>query len=89
MNGLTHHGHAKTIYDSALVEGKNRVDPMKVDNIEAVDKSGWFCSGMLEQGEQGLSRLCVQRVIRTPRTLFFDSLDTQKFLSGFADDDFS
>ena len=38
---------------------------------------------------QGLSRLCVQRVIWTPRTLFFDSLDTQKFMSEFADDDFS
>ena len=36
---------------------------------------------------QGLSHLCVQRVIGTPRTLFFDSLDTQKFRSGFADDD--
>ena len=30
---------------------------------------------------QGLSRLCVQRVIWTPRTLFFDSLDTQKCMS--------
>ena len=38
---------------------------------------------------QGLSRLCVQRVIWTPRTMFFDSLDTQEFLSEFADDDFS
>ena len=38
---------------------------------------------------QGLSRLCVQRVIWTPRTLFFDSLDTQKYMSEFADDDFS
>ena len=38
---------------------------------------------------QGLSRLCVQRVIWTPRTLFFDSLDTQKIMSEFADDDFS
>ena len=38
---------------------------------------------------QGLSRLCVQRVIWTPRTLFFDSLDTQKFMSEFGDDDFS
>ena len=38
---------------------------------------------------QGLSRLCVQRVIWTPRTLFFDSLDTQKFMSEFSDDDFS
>ena len=28
-----------------------------------------------------------QRVIWTPRTLFFDSLDTQRFRSGFADDD--
>ena len=37
----------------------------------------------------GLSRLCVQRVIWTPITLFFDSLDTQKFMSEFADDDFS
>ena len=40
-------------------------------------------------GGQGLSRLCVQRVIWTPRTLFSDSLDTQMFMSGFADDDFS
>ena len=38
---------------------------------------------------QGLSRICVQRVIWTRRTLFFDSLDTQKFMSEFADDDFS
>ena len=38
---------------------------------------------------QGLSRLCVQRVIWTHRTLFFDSLDTQKFMSEFADEDFS
>ena len=38
---------------------------------------------------QGLIRLCVQRVIWTPRTLFFDSLDTQRFISEFADDDFS
>ena len=38
---------------------------------------------------QGLSCLCVQRVIWTPRTLFFDSLDTHKFMSEFADDDFS
>ena len=38
---------------------------------------------------QGLSRLYVQRVIWTHRTLFFDSLDTQKFMSEFADDDFS
>ena len=38
---------------------------------------------------QGLSRLCVQRVIWTHRTLFFDSLDTQILLSEFADDDFS
>ena len=27
--------------------------------------------------ELGLSRLCVQRITWTPRTLFFDSLDTQ------------
>ena len=33
--------------------------------------------------------LDTQRVIWTPRTLFFDSLDTQKFRSGFAEDDFS
>ena len=39
--------------------------------------------------DQGLSRLCVQRVIWTHRTQFFDSLDTQKFMSEFADDDFS
>ena len=39
--------------------------------------------------EQGLSRLCVHRVIWTPRTVFFDSLDTQKLMSEFADDDFS
>ena len=32
-------------------------------------------------------RTNVQRVIWTPSTLFFDSLDTQKFSSGFADDD--
>ena len=38
---------------------------------------------------QGLSRVCVQRVIWTPKTLFFDSLDTQMFMTGFADDDFS
>ena len=43
----------------------------------------------LQSEWQGLSRLCVQRVIWTPRTMFFDSLDTQKFLSGFADDDSS
>ena len=36
-----------------------------------------------------LSRLCVQRVIWTPITLFFDSCDTQTFMSEFADDDFS
>ena len=35
------------------------------------------------RGEKGLSRLCVQRVILTPRTLFFE------FMSDFADDDFS
>ena len=35
---------------------------------------------------QGLSRLCFQCVIWTPRTLFFD---TQKFISEFAGDDFS
>ena len=40
-------------------------------------------------GLQWLSRLCVQRVIWTPRTLFFDNMDTQRFLSEFADDDFS
>ena len=40
-------------------------------------------------GPQGLSRLCVQRVIWTPRKLFFDSLDTQIFMSEFANDDFS
>ena len=39
-------------------------------------------------GAQGLSSLCVQRVIWTPRTLFFDSLDTQKFMLEYADDDF-
>ena len=39
--------------------------------------------------DQELSRLCVQHVIWTPRTLFFDSLDTQIFLLEFADDDFS
>ena len=38
---------------------------------------------------QGLSRLCVQRVIWTPRPLFFDSLDTLKFMPEFADDEFS
>ena len=38
---------------------------------------------------QGLSGLYVQRVIWTPITLFLDSLDTQKFMSEFADDDFS
>ena len=32
---------------------------------------------------------CFQRVIWTRRTLFFDSLDTQKFMSEFAEDDFS
>ena len=42
------------------------------------------CQGLT----QGLSRLCVQRVIWTRRTLFFDSLDPQKFISEFADDDF-
>ena len=39
--------------------------------------------------KQGLSHLCVQRVIWTRRTLFFDSLDTQKFMSEFAEDGFS
>ena len=34
-----------------------------------------------------LSHLCVQRIIWTPSTLSFDSLDTQKFRSGLADDD--
>ena len=38
---------------------------------------------------QGLSRICVQRVIWTRRTLFSESLDTQKFMSEFAEDDFS
>ena len=38
---------------------------------------------------QGLGRLCIQRVIWTHRTLFFDSLDTHKFKSEFVDDDFS
>ena len=39
---------------------------------------------------QGLSRNASgQRVIWTCRTLFFDSLDTQKFMSEFAEDDFS
>ena len=37
---------------------------------------------------QGLSRLYVQHVIWTHRTLFFDSLDTLKFMSESADDDF-
>ena len=46
-----------------------------------------FCIGVTRY--QGLSRLCVQHVIWTPRTLFSDSLDTQKSLSEFADDDFS
>ena len=49
-------------------------------------RSAHFLSGSCQQG---LSRLCVQRVIWTPKTLFFDSLDTQKFMSEFADDDFS
>ena len=43
-------------------------------------------AGQLEL--QGLGCLCVQRVIWTHRTLFFDSLDTQKLMSEFADDDF-
>ena len=47
------------------------------------------CVQVLVTWEQGLSRLCVQHVIWTPRTLFLDSLDTQKFMSEFADDDFS
>ena len=53
-------------------------------------KEGWR-RVMWQTIWQGLSRLyrCVQRVIWTPRTLFFDSLDTQKLLSEFADDDFS
>ena len=38
---------------------------------------------------QGLSRICVQSVIWKPKTLFFDSLDTQKFMSGLAKNDFS
>ena len=48
------------------------------------------CNGIPIEG-QGLRRLCVQRVIWTPRTLFFDSLDTdtQKFMSEFAGSDFS
>ena len=33
---------------------------------------------------EALSHLCVQHVIWTPRTLFFDSLDTEKFRSEFA-----
>ena len=33
--------------------------------------------------------LCVQRVIWTHRTLSFDSLDTQKFMSEFTDEEFS
>ena len=44
-------------------------------------------SEYLDTVEQGLSHLCIQRVIWTPRTLFFDSLDTQKCRSEFADDD--
>ena len=41
------------------------------------------------QGPAGAYPQCVQRVIWTRRTLFFDSLDTQKFMSEFAEDDFS
>ena len=39
--------------------------------------------------EQGLSGLCVKRVIWTPITLFFDNLDTQNFWSEFDDDNYS
>ena len=48
-----------------------------------------LCNDFLLHLTQGLSRLCVQGVIWTHRTLFFDSLDTQKFMSEFSDDDFS
>ena len=54
-----------------------------------VYNTGLYGPGLAVSAKQGLSRLCVQRVILTPRTLFFDSLDTQKFMSKFADDDFS
>ena len=46
-----------------------------VEGLQTID--GWLRA---EGREQGLSRLCVQRVIWTPRTLLFDSLDTQKFV---------
>ena len=42
--------------------------------------------------EQGLSRLNASSVSfghPEARTLFFDSFDTQRFMSEFADDDFS
>ena len=37
--------------------------------------------------ELNVGTVCVQRVIWTPRSLFFDSLDTKRFRSGFADVD--
>ena len=36
---------------------------------------------------QRLSHLCIKGVVSTPITIFLDSLDTQKFRSGFADGD--
>ena len=58
--------------------------------IAAID-CNLYCNSQVADNSvaQGLSRLCVHRVIWTPITLFFDSLDTQKFMLEFADDDFS
>ena len=70
---------------------------LEIDVLKNVSQKNWVSWGVLlwvskRQPDtllQGLSRLCVQRVIWTLRTLFFDSLDTQRFMSEFADDDFS
>ena len=57
--------------------------------LTSISHSSESTSKALNMTRQGLSRLCVQRVIWTPRTLFSDSLDTQKFMSEFEDNDFS
>ena len=59
-------------------------------NVPIFSNMSWVRYGALPEKDDSDKIqliLCVQLVIWTPRKLFFDSLDTQKFGSGFANDD--
>ena len=61
---------------AAHIDNPNIFGTPQLDGDSEIFEFESFNSSVSYTPSQGLGHLCVQRVIWTPRTLFFDSLDS-------------